>query len=73
MRWRWRWPRRHTNGTAALRAIAEAKQREAEAKQRQAERETPRYLREAEAVAKLPPDEFAARVAAAFRPKGHHA
>jgi hypothetical protein len=67
VRWRWPWPRRHQNGTAALRAVAEAKQREQESKLRQAERETPRYERLAEAVANLPPEDLVDRVARMLR------
>jgi hypothetical protein len=60
--WQWLW--RRTNGTGHIRA-------EAEAKQRAVQRQTPRYERElAEAMAALPPDEFADRVARMF---GRHA
>lgn len=66
---RWPWSRRRPNGTGALRAVAEAKQREQERKLRQAERETPRYERLAPGVADLSDEEFVARVARAFRPR----
>jgi hypothetical protein len=57
---RWRWRRRAPNGAAAIRA-------EKEAEQRATKRATPMVEKLADRVAALPPDEFADRVARAFR------
>lgn len=57
---RWRWWRRQPNGAAKAAA-------EAEAKLRNVQRLTPMYERMAERMAELPDDEFAERVAQAFR------
>ena len=59
MRWP-RWLTRHINGTAAERKAAEEKLAAAQ-------KMTPIVERAARRVAKLPPDEFADRVAEAFR------
>lgn len=59
MRWRWPW-HRDLDGESKIRA-------EAEAEERAAKRRTEIYEKMAGRVADLPPDEFADRVARAFR------
>jgi hypothetical protein len=61
---RWRWRRRPTNGAAKAKA-------EAEARLRATQRLTPAVEQMARHLADLPDDEFADRVARAFR--GRHA
>lgn len=59
MRWPWR---KRRNGTDAARARSEA-----EAKLRATRRATPHVERAADRLAAMPADEFAERLAAAFR------
>jgi hypothetical protein len=59
MRWRWPW-QRDRNGAGRIRAEKEAEARATKGR-------TPMYEKLADRVADLPPEEFAERVARAFR------